>query len=80
MPGPISDDFDPEFSTRYNADMINIRLATVYHKISTILENKPPLPILELIEAELYKPIQATLTEKDWRLLRFALERAIDSI
>lgn len=80
MPGPVSDSYDPEFGTQHNADIINIRLATLYHKVSTILENKPPLPILELIEAELYKPIVANLTEKEWRLLRFALERAIDSI
>ena len=33
-----------------------------------------------LVRSQLSNPIAATLTEREWRLLRFAVERARDSI
>ena len=80
MPGPVSDSFDPEFGTGENAHRIRQQLTLMYARVSGILGGTKPLPILELVDAELPRPITATLTEKEWRLLRFALERAQESI
>ncbi len=80
MPGPVSDSYDPEWSTGHNAGLITDALDGVYEKLSTILKKKPPMYILNLVEADMPREITAVLTEKDWRLLRFAVERARDSI
>lgn len=55
-------------------------LRVMYARLTQILGNKPPLPILDLVRADLPRPVKATLTERQWRLLRFALERAIESM
>lgn len=80
MPGPVSDSYDPEFGTSYNCHLISEALGDVYGKISTVLGQKPPLYILELINNEFPEPITATLSTKEWRLIRFALERARESL
>ena len=80
MPGPISDSYDPEFGTGENCALIGEALQGVYKKVSRILKNQPPLYILDLVKAKLPEPIEAKLTTKEWRLIRFALERAQESI
>jgi hypothetical protein len=80
MPGPVSDSYDPEWGTSTNGARIETELALLYDRISGILGHKPPLHILELVDADLPTPISATFTEKEWRLLRFALERAGESL
>jgi hypothetical protein len=80
MPGPVSDSYDPEWGTTANGDPIRDALQSLYVTVSAILGNQPPLPILDLVHMKLPEPIAATLTTKQWRLLRFALERAIYSI
>lgn len=80
MPGPVSDSYDPEWSTGANADEITSELNAVYGIVSAILGNTAPLYILDLTRAELSTPITATLTEKQWRIIRFALERADESV
>ena len=80
MPGPVSDSYDPEFGTADNCAKIDEALAGVYAKLSGILDNQPPLYILDLVDAELPAQIYASLSEREWRLLRFAIERARESI
>jgi hypothetical protein len=82
MPGPVSDSYDPEWGTSFNAHCIKEALDGVYARLSKILGNQPPMDIRVLVDAHLPKPIGASpaLTEKEWRLLRFAVERAKDSI
>lgn len=84
MPGPVSDSYDPEFGTGYNAALIAHALHDMYKKVSDVLENKPPIYILNLISDwgtdNNSKRIKHAFTEKEWRLIRFAIERAIDSI
>jgi hypothetical protein len=81
MPGPVSDSYDPEWGTSDNTEMISHSLGKVYAKISRILGGKPPIYILELCRAEdMRGVISATLTEKEWRLIRFAIERARESL
>lgn len=80
MPGPMSDSYDPEFGTSSNCEEIREALSNVYDRITGALGGAPPLYVLDLVRSELPRPISAILTEKEWRLIRFALERAQDSI
>lgn len=83
MPGPVSDSYDPEWGTSANGDEIRSALDAVYEKLTKTLGNMAPMPILELVgstERRLQDGITARLTEKEWRLLRFAVERARESI
>ena len=81
MPGSVSDSYDPEWGTGDNADQIREAIQHVYDKVSKILGQQKPLYILRLIQHRgLTKTINATLTEKDWRILRFACERAKESV
>lgn len=80
MPGPVSDSYDPEWGTSFNAHCIKEALDGVYARLSNVLDDQPPMDIRVLIDADLPTLIYASLTQKEWRLLRFAVERAKDSI
>lgn len=88
MPGPISDSFDPEWGTSSVADEISDSLSEMYSLVSAIIErglpteaSTKPIDIRVLASSpELQTRITATLTEQQWRLLRFALERAKESL
>lgn len=80
MPGPVSDSYDPEFGTGHNCHRIREELQVVYDALSNIIEQRPPMFILDLIDSDLPQRIQADLPERTWRIIRFALERAKDSI
>lgn len=79
MPGPVSDSYDPEFGTAETCHRRDA-LQEVYNEVSEVLGNRNPIFIVDLIRAELPWPVKATFTEKQWRLIRFALERAKESI
>jgi hypothetical protein len=76
----VSDSHDPEFGTGDNVQAIRDALAELYAKLSRVLRRAKPMWILDLLRADLPRPVTATLTEREWRLLRFAIERATDSI
>jgi hypothetical protein len=80
MPGPVSDSYDPEWGIRENSCEIDNALETVYDRLSGILGGKPPMYILELVRSDLPTAIPATLTEREWRLLRFAVERVRETL
>lgn len=80
MPGPISSSYDPEWGSGENAQEIEDALGAVYERLSQILGHKQPIYILDLVRQNLPEKTTATLTEKEWRLLRFAVERAKESI
>jgi hypothetical protein len=80
MPGPVSDSYDPEFGTRETANEIIDALSDVYDRVSAVLENREPMSIRKLVRADLPTARQAGFSEKEWRLIRFALERAQESI
>jgi hypothetical protein len=80
MPGPVSDSYDPEWGTSATADEIRDSLTDLYDTVSLILNHRTPMYILELLNTDLSTPINATLSEREWRIIRFALERARESI
>lgn len=81
MPGPVSDAYDPEWGTAAQADEIRGALRQMHGVVSEILSHSPPLYIIQLLSEPLNRAMPPQqLTEKEWRLIRFALERAADSI
>lgn len=80
MPGPVSDSYDREWGTSSNAAEIDDALEEVYDRLSGILGHRGPKYILDLVRDDLPTPISAALSEREWRLLRFAVERARESI
>lgn len=82
MPGPVSDSYDPEFGTADNACQIRRALWDMYAMVSGVLSDRSPVYVSELVHdlTNRQGEITATMTERQWRLLRFALERAINSL
>ncbi len=81
MPGPVSDSYDPEFGTAETAREIKAELQRMYLQVSVALNGAPPRNIVELVRSKpTHNLIDRKMDERDWRLLRFALERAIESL
>lgn len=80
MPGPVSDAYDGEFGTAETADDIREALAEEHRRVTGILNYQPPVFIGELIHMDQGPTISEALSERSWRLIRFALERAGESI
>lgn len=82
MPGPVSSSFDPEWGTSETSGAISDALETMYDRVTGILGGAEPKDIRHLAEQEheLTNAIPATLTEWEWRIIRFSLERAGESI
>ena len=85
MPGPVSDSYDPEFSTGANATVVREGIMEQRDRITKILGDKL-LYIVDVAEDRFdhtlpkrYQ-IKMNFTERELRLIRFALNRAIDSI
>lgn len=78
MPGSVSDSYDPEFGTVQNVFELDEALKAVYERVTAVLSGQPPLPILDVVKGEFPTVIPATLSEREWRLIRFALETARD--
>ena len=80
MPGPVSDSFDPEWGTTANAEEIREALQEVYDLVSEgPLAGKDPIYILTLMRhPRVGDEVECTLSEQQWRLIRFALERAME--
>jgi len=81
MPGPVSDSYDPEWGTGANRDRIENELTAMYRELGRVIGG-PPKYIMEVVDGTdgPLLDVQPGYTEKQWRLLRFALERAIESL
>jgi len=83
MPGPVSDSFDPEFGTGENADMVRTAIKGVLRKVAKGLpeERRNIVEIANEGPGRRNSPRRAIeLTENEQRVLRFALDRALESI
>lgn len=79
MPGPVSDSYDSEFGTGANADDVRQAVKSVSEYVGSLLG--PALAdIVEVAEGEPGKKLQITLSERQLRLIRFACNRAVESI
>jgi hypothetical protein len=80
-PGPVSDSYDPEFSTGENARAVQAAIQAVVTKLeSGVLKGKPLANILEVIHGRAGRMHAGPLSEREWRIIRFCLNRAIETI
>jgi hypothetical protein len=79
MPGPVSDSYDPEFSTGENARKIAEAVGMMHTKIGEHLQS-PPQYIVNVVLGDPGPVSSLELTEQQWRILRFACERALESL
>lgn len=81
MPGPVSDSYDPEFSTSTNANDVRTAIQQVVGKLeNSSLKGKPVEHILQVIHGKNGSIHAVPLSEREWRIIRFSLNRAIESI
>ena len=79
MPGPVSDSYDPEFSTGANADDVRDGIEKVVAGIGKYLG--PQLKnIVEVVQGKSGNRFKLTFTEQQLRIIRFGLKRALESI
>ncbi len=80
MPGPVSDSYDHEFGTAENAAAVQNAIKAAYIIVTDVLDGQPPKPIMDVVLGGNGGGIEATLDERVWRCLRFACERALESL
>jgi len=85
MPGPVSDSYDPEFSTGARATAVREAIMEQRDRITNVLGDKL-LPIVDIAEDDFDHTLPNNFTkrfvfnERELRVIRFALNRAIETI
>ncbi len=79
MPGSISDSYDPEFSTRANAHDVSDAISEIRDVIGKTLGDELK-PIVGVVQGPQGKLTSFRFSERERRILRFALNRALESI
>lgn len=81
MPGPVSDTYDPEFSTGANRQEVIDAMREQADKISDLLGSELK-NIVAVVQDEDYcgAVYQVNLTERELRILRYALNAAVESV
>jgi hypothetical protein len=78
MPGPVSDSYDPEFSTGANAQ--DVREAIIEARDLLAYGLGDLKNIVQVVHGKEGQLRAITLSERQRRVVRFALNRAIESI
>lgn len=80
MPGPVSDSHDPEFGTGANADDVRSAIQGVIDQIGEMLG--PELENIVLVAQDKRAVLTGEIRfqEREMRLIRFGLLRALESI
>lgn len=79
MPGPVSDSYDPEFGTGANADDVREAIADVERHITESIgvELKD---IVDVVHGPRGDGVALLLTERQMRVIRFCLRRALETV
>jgi hypothetical protein len=84
VPGPVSDSYDPEFGTSARATEVRTAIEEVRKMVSEEIDNDELQDIVELAErlnTMTYPNGRAPgYNETELRIIRFCLNRAIESI
>lgn len=79
MPGPVSDSYDLEFSTSSNREDVSEAIQEVVSSISDLIG--PELKwIVGVVQGGDGVTFTAPLSERELRIIRFGLNRALESI
>lgn len=80
MPGPVSDSYDPEFGTQANANDVREEMQKVVSRIGDVL-GQDLLNIVEVVHSKrLKRKVPIELTEQELRVIRFGLNRCVETI
>ena len=79
MPGPVSDSYDPEFGTSSNVQDIRDEIEAVKTKISATLGEELK-HIVSVVHGKAGKLHAIPFSEKERRVIRFCLNRAMESL
>ena len=77
-PGPVSDSYDPEFGTAANAADIHEAIGAIVDHLSQYLGERKD--ILAVVNGKPGRVRELTWSERELRIIRFALERAMESL
>lgn len=81
MPGPVSDSFDPEFGTAANADEVANAIIELRERLCTRRLGLHLMDIREVVRKPDSPPAtDIALTERDLRIIRFCMNRSLESI
>ena len=80
MPGPVSDSFDPEFGTGENCRAVAVNIGKVCEKIVGRRLGSELKNIVEVVHGPAGKLFGVTLSERDLRVIRFAMNRSLESL
>lgn len=85
MPGPVSDSYDPEFGTGERAATVRDAVIFMRDVLTSAIGDEELLPIVEIADAMMRdrstRPSQAVrLTKDELRVLRFSVNRALESL
>jgi hypothetical protein len=79
MPGPVSDSYDPEFGTGEAANAVRNAIDAVAARVGELLG--PELrPIVGVVEGPAGTEHQVVFSERELRVIRFAMNRASETI
>jgi hypothetical protein len=79
MPGPVSDSYDPEFSTSANAEEVRLAIQSIVHRVTGEL-GATLADIVQVVHGEPGPAYTWRLTEQELRIIRFGLNRALESL
>ena len=79
-PGPVSDSYDPEFGTGANAADVREAIKAATEKIAFAANLGDLKNIVQVVHGKAGRLTGITFSEKEWRVIRFALNRALESM
>ena len=80
MPGPVSDGYDPEFGTAANAHDVAEAVKFVRDRVSARLSNSELRNIVDVVHPDHGAMLNLQISERNLRVMRFALNRALESL
>jgi len=80
MPGPVSDSYDPEFGTGDNAETVRAGIDDVRTRVTEAIGTEDLENIVEICDWARTRYLPIKLDERDLRIIRFCLDRALESI
>lgn len=81
MPGPVSDSYDAEFGTSATAEEVREAIMSCRHKLTKAIGSEILKDIVDVVRGPSGKrPNGVRFTERELRVMRFALNRALESV
>jgi hypothetical protein len=80
MPGPVNHGFDPEFGTGDNVDAVDRALRETAQRVTDVIGSDVLWDVVALARGRPGPSFTATLSEREWRLVRFALLRTAEDL